>query len=68
MHTIDNVFDEIEGLSFEEQEFIEQELKKRIVEKRRNEIVNQFEIIKNEIQNGKFKKGSCDDFLKDLNF
>ncbi|HOF00763.1 MAG TPA: hypothetical protein PK385_07540 [Spirochaetota bacterium] len=66
MLTIDKVFSDIDSLTIEDMEQIEYELKNRIIEKKRDNILNLSKQINMEIQNGDFKKGSVDEFLEDL--
>ncbi len=66
MLTIDKVFNDIDSLAIEDMEQIEYELQNRIIEKKRDNIVNLSKKINKEIDKGDFKKGSVDDFLKDL--
>ncbi len=66
MLTIDKVFSDIDSLTIEDMEQIEYELQNRIIEKKRDNILKLSKIIDKEIQNGDFKKGSVDEFLKDL--
>ncbi|MBP7553887.1 MAG: hypothetical protein KA885_10730 [Spirochaetes bacterium] len=66
MLTIDKVFSDIDSLTIEDMEQIEYELQNRIIEKKRDNILNLSKKIDKEIQNGDFKKGSVDEFLKDL--
>ncbi len=67
MPTLGKVLNEIEELSIDDQEFIEEELHNRIALKRREMLVKQCKQVDKEYKAGNFKTGTAKDLLRDLN-
>ena len=61
------MLDKIEELPIEEQQFIEEELHRRITQSRRDRIAKKCEQVYREYKVGTFKKGTAKQLLQDLN-
>ena len=60
------IIDSIEQLSFDEQDYLFELIKKRRIEKRRSEIAADAKITLEAFKQGKAKKGSVEDLIADL--
>ena len=56
----------VEALSLEDQTMVIEILQKRIYQQRRNELLEEIEIVRQEYAAGNFKSGSVADFLEEL--
>ncbi len=60
------IIDSIEQLSFDEQDYLFELIKKRRIEKRRSEIATDAKATLEAFKQGKAKKGSVEDLIADL--
>ena len=60
------IIDSIEQLSFDEQDYLFELIKKRRIEKRRSEIAADAKATLEAVKQGKAKKGSVEDLITDL--
>ena len=60
------IIDSIEQLSFDEQDYLFELIKKRRIEKRRSEIAADAKVTLEAFKQGKAKKGSVEDLIADL--
>ena len=60
------IIDSIEQLSFDEQDYLFELIKKRRIEKRRSEIAADAKATLEAVKQGKAKKGSVEDLIADL--
>lgn len=67
MFIVNDVINEIDQLSLDDQEFIEDILHKKIIEKRRIEIAAAAKEAFDDYQNGKSQKGNFEEFWKEIN-
>ena len=68
MATLHKVLDDANELSFEEKIFLEEEIHKRNLEIRRDNLLRDLEDSKNDYNDGKFKSfSSASEFLEELN-
>lgn len=61
-----NVIDKVETLSDDQQELLVDIIKKRLIEKRREEIAENILKVKNEYKSGNYSTGDVDDLIKAL--
>ena len=66
MITIDTVLTEISNLSLDDKEVVEDILRKRIIEEKRNEIYNDFQDTLKEYKAGKCNSGTIEDLMNDV--
>jgi hypothetical protein len=60
------LIESIEALSFEEQDYLWELIRKRRIEQRRGEILANSEAVKLAFREGKAKQGTVDDLMADL--
>jgi len=65
-NTINDFLESISQLSLDDQLMISEIIHKRVIEERRKELAASVKESKEEYYSGKTRKGSVDDFLKDL--
>jgi len=63
---LQEAIDTVESLSIEEQHLIVEILLKRLQRKRRENLLQEIEEVRQEASEGKIKFGSVEDFLKEL--
>ncbi len=63
---LQEAIDKVESLSFEEQNLVVEILLKRIQRKRRQQIIQEIQEVRQEASIGQIKFGSVEDFLKEL--
>ncbi|HEY9866174.1 MAG TPA: hypothetical protein V6D21_18525 [Candidatus Obscuribacterales bacterium] len=66
MMVFQDLIESIEALSFEEQDYLWELIRKRRIEQRRGEILANAEAVKLAFREGKAKSGTVDDLMADL--
>ncbi|MBM2814067.1 MAG: hypothetical protein HW421_829 [Ignavibacteria bacterium] len=60
------IVDQFNQLEYENQEFLVDIFQKQIIEKKREKLIHEIELAESNIKAGKFKRGSVDELMRDL--